>query len=56
MMEKLIIIELCEKYEKSEKLIKLLIKICKDNNVFNAKDKIEKFFCSVSKSVSEAIK
>ena len=39
-MEKLIVERLCKKYNRSEKYIKLLFKICEDNNILN-KEKIE---------------
>ena len=32
-MEKLIVENLCEKYNRSEKFIRLLLKICEDNNM-----------------------
>lgn len=43
-MEKEEIDELCKKYKKSEKLILLLIKICKDYNIKENKKQINNFF------------
>lgn len=37
-----IVEEICEKHCKTERLILLLIKICKDNNIENVKEEIEK--------------
>lgn len=39
-MEENIINEICSAYNKSEKLVKLLIKICEDNKVENTKELI----------------
>lgn len=55
-MEKDIVIKLTEKYKKSERFILLLIKMCKDCNIENKEEMIEKFIkkvISVSKSVSK---
>ena len=41
-MEKLIINEMCKKYGQSKKFVILLIKICKDNNVENTTNLIDK--------------
>lgn len=41
-MEKLIVEEICKKYGKSENFIILLTKICKDNNILDIKNTIEK--------------
>ena len=43
-MEKLIVERLCKKYNRSEKYIKLLFKICEDNNILN-KEKIVDEVC-----------
>lgn len=50
--EERIVEEICIKYCKTKKFIILLMKICKDNNIKNAKKYIEDYF-SVSKSVSK---
>lgn len=42
-MEKEILEEIKRKYEVGEKYIKLLIKICKDNKIYNLKERIEKY-------------
>lgn len=41
-MEKLIVENLCEKYNRSEKFIRLLLKVCDDNNILNKKEVIDK--------------
>lgn len=43
-MEKLIVEEICKKYNRSEKFIRLLLKICEDNNILN-KEKIVDEVC-----------
>lgn len=43
-MEKLIIERLCKKHNRSENYIKLLLKICEDNNILN-KEKIVDEVC-----------
>lgn len=43
-MEKLIVEKMCKKYNRSEKFIRLLLKICKDNNILN-KEKIVDEVC-----------
>lgn len=41
-MEKLIVENLCEKYNRSEKFIRLLLKICEDNNILNKEEIVDK--------------
>lgn len=41
-MEDLFVKRICEKYNRSEKFIKLLLKICDDNNIPNKEDMINK--------------
>lgn len=41
-MEKDVVKDLCMKYNKKEDFIKLLIKICKDNNVLDIRETIIK--------------
>lgn len=41
-MEKLIVEKLCKKYNRSEKLIRLLLKICEDNNILNKEETVDK--------------
>ena len=43
-MEKLIVERLCKKHNRSENYIKLLLKICEDNNILN-KEKIVDEVC-----------
>lgn len=41
-MEKLIVEKLCKKYNRSEKFIRLLLKICEDNNILNKEEIVDK--------------
>ena len=41
-MEKLIVERLCKKYNRSENYIKLLLKICEDNNILNKEEIVDK--------------
>ena len=52
-MEKDVVELLCRKYGKSEKIIKLFIKICKDYDIDNSEERIEEFIKGVSKGVSK---
>ena len=52
-MEEKIIKELHQKYNVNENYIRLLFKICKDNNVINIKVEIEEFLSSTS--ISKAV-
>lgn len=40
-MEKLIVEKLCKKYNRNEKLIRLLLKICEDNNILNKEETVD---------------
>ena len=40
-MEKLIVEKLCKKYHRSEKFIRLLLKICVDNNILNKEETVD---------------
>lgn len=50
------ITELSKKYCKSERFIILLVKICKENNINNIKEYLEKELKGVSKGVSSTSK
>ena len=52
-MEEKIIKELYQKYNINENYIRLLFKICKDNNIINIKEEIEEFLSSIS--ISKAL-
>ena len=40
-MEKLIVERMCKKYNKNEKFINLLLKICEDNNIINKENLVD---------------
>lgn len=55
-MEKLIVENLCEKYNRSEKFIRLLLKICEDNNLLNKEEIVDKVCRNVCQKQKETHK
>lgn len=55
-MEKLIVENLCEKYNRSEKFIRLLLKICEDNNILNKEEIVDEVCQKVCRKQSEKIR
>ena len=43
-MEEIFVEKMCKKYNKSEKFIKLLLKICNDNSILNKEQTIEEIY------------
>ncbi len=43
-METIFVEKMCKKYKKSEKFIKLLLKICDDNNILNKENTINEIY------------